>query len=286
MSKQICLIFICIIASVCLVSSAVINNDDKPLSSDSKNKQIASFKSLLPSTVKSRLVRDQTAEDSSQVITAQVINQGVRRAKHIDSTNTQRNHNSIPASEKERSSLSSSSSSSENVCLTAGCVKAAADILRNMDEKVNPCDDFYSYSCGNWIDSQTIADDKTSVSMFSLIQDELDKKLRALVEQDASENDPPIVGRMRNLYASCMNVSQLEEFGNKPLLDAIKSFGGWPVLGAKSGWTQESSKNFDWLDLLIKFRKSGFNHDILIDLSVSADFRNNTRHIIDVSCFT
>lgn len=27
----------------------------------------------------------------------------------------------------------------------------------------------------------------------------------------------------------------------------------------------------------------GFSHDILIDLSVTPDFRNNTKHIIDVS---
>src|SRR5699024_6073225 len=38
----------------------------------------------------------------------------------------------------------------------------------------------------------------------------------------------------------------------------------------------------DWIDTLIKFRELGFNHDILIDLSVTPDFRNNTRHIIDL----
>ena len=55
-------------------------------------------------------------------------------------------------------------------------------------------------------------------------------------------------------------------------------------MGPKSGWTSE--KPFDWLDLLIKFRRMGFSHDILIDLSVTPDFRNNTRHIIDVSIAT
>lgn len=62
----------------------------------------------------------------------------------------------------------------------------------------------------------------------------------------------------------------------------VKQLGGWPVLGEKSGWQEE--KTFDWLELLIKFRQSGFDHDVLIDLSVTPDFRNNTKHIIDVSC--
>lgn len=55
------------------------------------------------------------------------------------------------------------------------------------------------------------------------------------------------------------------------------------MLGEASGWTQDRQQSFDWLDLLIKFRQLGFSHDVLIDLSVTPDFRNNTRHIIDVS---
>lgn len=106
------------------------------------------------------------------------------------------------------SSIATNKDKTSPVCLTAGCVKAAADILRNMDEKVSPCDDFYSYACGNWIESQSIPEDKTSVSMFSLIQDELDKKLRTLVEREPRIGETPIVTKMRNLYESCMNTSK------------------------------------------------------------------------------
>lgn len=93
----------------------------------------------------------------------------------------------------------------QNVCLTPGCVKAAAEILKNVDETVDPCDDFYKYSCGNWIESQIIPEDKTSVSLFSVVQDELDNKLRNLIERETTADDAPIVEKMRNLYESCMN---------------------------------------------------------------------------------
>ena len=102
----------------------------------------------------------------------------------------------------------SSDVTKDNVCLTPGCVKAAADILRNIDDKVDPCDDFYRYSCGNWIDSQVIPEDKTSVSLFSVVQDELDNKLRNLIERKPRPDESPIVMKMRNLYDSCMNTSK------------------------------------------------------------------------------
>lgn len=98
----------------------------------------------------------------------------------------------------------------ENICLTSGCVRAAADILKNIDERVDPCEDFYRYSCGNWIDSQVIPEDKTSVSLFSVVQDELDAKLRNLIERPSTASDPPIVQKMRNLYESCMNTSKFD----------------------------------------------------------------------------
>lgn len=75
----------------------------------------------------------------------------------------------------------------------------------------------------------------------------------------------------------------IEELGNEPLLDIVRKLGGWPVLGAKSGWTEDRVKQFNWLESLIAFRRAGFSHDILIDLSIAPDFRNNTRYVIDVS---
>jgi hypothetical protein len=61
-------------------------------------------------------------------------------------------------------------------------------------------------------------------------------------------------------------------------LEILEALGGWPVLMG-TNWKEEK---FDWLQTLIEFRKLGFSHDILMDLSVTPDFRNNTQHVIDV----
>lgn len=101
------------------------------------------------------------------------------------------------------------SGQNDKVCMSETCVKSAAEILRNMDQRVEPCEDFYRYSCGGWIDGQVIPEDKTSVSLFTSVQDELDNKLRQLIEKrDPAPGEPPIVGKMRRLYESCMNTSK------------------------------------------------------------------------------
>jgi hypothetical protein len=120
-----------------------------------------------------------------------------------------------PAAAPVVASSSDRKEAEEQVCLTPGCVKAAADILKNIDDRVDPCDDFYRYSCGNWIDSQVIPEDKTSVSLFSVVQDELDNKLRNLIEREPKASESPIVQKMRNLYESCMNTSEYREIGRE-----------------------------------------------------------------------
>ncbi|CAJ0571645.1 unnamed protein product, partial [Mesorhabditis spiculigera] len=37
---------------------------------------------------------------------------------------------------------------SQNVCITPGCVRAAAALLENMDKAVDPCTNFHEYACG------------------------------------------------------------------------------------------------------------------------------------------
>lgn len=39
----------------------------------------------------------------------------------------------------------------DNICQSEGCHQAAEQILNNMDRNVDPCEDFYQFSCGNFM---------------------------------------------------------------------------------------------------------------------------------------
>ena len=44
----------------------------------------------------------------------------------------------------------------EDVCLTDGCIELSAQIAASLNQSVDPCEDFYQFSCGNWIRNNAI----------------------------------------------------------------------------------------------------------------------------------
>jgi endothelin-converting enzyme len=66
------------------------------------------------------------------------------------------------------------------VCTTEECVKGSAYIVNKMDSSVDPCKDFYSFSCGNWEKMTAIPPSKSKYGSFSQISDEITKKLKGV----------------------------------------------------------------------------------------------------------
>ena len=47
----------------------------------------------------------------------------------------------------------SSDSDDDSMCLTEGCVQLASRMRSSMDQSVDPCQDFYTFSCGRYEDN-------------------------------------------------------------------------------------------------------------------------------------
>ena len=79
--------------------------------------------------------------------------------------------------------------------MTSGCVKTAGYFLDTMDLNVDPCDDFYQFACGNFIDSAVIMPWASSASTFSRITLDVTHKVHSALEQviihavTSAEND-------------------------------------------------------------------------------------------------
>ena len=81
-----------------------------------------------------------------------------------------------------------------------------------MDQKVDPCVDFYSFACGKFENDTIIPDDRSSVTTFSLISDRVTEQLRILIERPIKENEAEPFKLVKMLYASCLNKSKFYLF--------------------------------------------------------------------------
>ena len=69
----------------------------------------------------------------------------------------------------------------DDFCMTPGCVNTAALILQNLDQTVDPCEDFYQFACGGFVERTDIPNDRTRMSTFSVLGDELLTQVTALL---------------------------------------------------------------------------------------------------------
>ena len=83
------------------------------------------------------------------------------------------NNNNRPNSLWQGQGVSKGGADNANYCLSSGCVKTAAEIIKNMDKEADPCTDFYQFACGGFMERTSIPDDRTRMSSFSVLGDEL-----------------------------------------------------------------------------------------------------------------
>ncbi len=98
--------------------------------------------------------------------------------------------------------------------------------LTSMDRSVDPCVDFYAYSCGGWQKKNPIPPDQTSWSVYAkLYQDNL-LFLRGILEEAATTTGRrnQVTEEIGDFYGACMNESLVNQRGLAAIqaqLDAI-----------------------------------------------------------------
>ncbi|GMR37645.1 hypothetical protein PMAYCL1PPCAC_07840 [Pristionchus mayeri] len=162
------------------------------------------------------------------------------------------------------------------VCTTAGCVRAANYLMDAMNITADPCENFFEYACGQWNYAHPIPDDSAVYGTFTYVRDIVRQQLRVSVESDVSHPSRSV--RMaKTAYKICMNVTELEKIRSDPVLAAIKSLGGWPLMMGD----QWKSEGLDLTAVLGKARHD-YANEVFFGTYVYADAKNTTRNIIQL----
>src|SRR5712692_2507724 len=89
----------------------------------------------------------------------------------------------------------------------------------SLDTSVEPCVDFYQFTCGTWIAKNPIPPDQPVWGRFDELAERNRTTLRDILEQSAAE-DPKrsaIEQKIGDYYASCMDEKGIEAKGVAPL---------------------------------------------------------------------
>ena len=86
---------------------------------------------------------------------------------------------------------------------------SASAVLKNMDPNVSPCDDFYQFACGGFINATVLPIDELYQSdEQDVLQKKLKQQLRIIFSAKPVANETRHVRLVKIFYDSCINRSK------------------------------------------------------------------------------
>ena len=88
-----------------------------------------------------------------------------------------------------------------------------------VDKSVDPCENFYRYSCNGWFKRNPLPADQVSYGRFTELAEQNRQQLREILEQAAVERPGRTANEQKigDEYASCMDTAAIDKLGLKPL---------------------------------------------------------------------
>ncbi|XP_054159894.1 neprilysin-2-like [Oppia nitens] len=137
----------------------------------------------------------------------------------------------------------------------------------------------YEFTCGQWIKNSLIPDNRIGISTAGNLVETIEFQFKELLEERPKPDDLKVFNNIRKLYFSCLNISQLIQIGDGPLIEILLELGGWPIIEEQL-WKE---KQFNWIETNMKMREMGLPFNQFYHLSVGLDLKNNTKHIITIA---
>lgn len=161
----------------------------------------------------------------------------------------------------------------QTTCVNEGCINAAYHIFHSMNRSVHPCENFYEYACGGWVENNPIPESKSFWGVYSVLEEENERIVKQLLTGSSLTSEA--TQKAKTFYDACMDESTINKVGSQPLLDIITRLGGWNV-------TQDWSKSqFDFAKLLQKVH-SIYSVSAFFNTDVEADDKNSSKNAIKV----
>ncbi|KAF7274332.1 M13 family metallopeptidase neprilysin 3 isoform X2 [Rhynchophorus ferrugineus] len=165
----------------------------------------------------------------------------------------------------------------EQPCLNESCVIISSHMLEAMDLSVDPCDDFYAYSCNGWVKANPIPDGKSNWGTFMKLEQQNWLVIKTVLEQPIDTFKSKAEQKAKMYYESCLDTNDtVETLGAEPMFDLLRKLGGWNITDAPfniSKWTLQNT---------LEIVQNKYGVGALFSYGVGEDDRNSSRHVLQI----
>ncbi|XP_020298836.1 neprilysin-2-like [Pseudomyrmex gracilis] len=167
------------------------------------------------------------------------------------------------------------------MCLTITkfIVYLAAEIEAKLNRTVDPCDDFYKFACGGWLQKTQLNQSDSYVSTLTEITEQTEKQLRELLEEPPKESDTKSFKKAKTIYSQCVTKDNSDANGNINFTAILSKYAEWPLVMPYRNW---DDKHLSWQSVSRDLHKNGFQNG-LFNIKVVPDARNANSNVIFIS---